>query len=606
MALTPAALRRARLDVAPPRRGKPCGSGFISADFQCRLKTPVGGAAVNVNATPRGGVQVKTKALTPKSLRSQSEAQQRWQRKAAMVAGGVALGAAVALPTAGWFMSGTPQGRRAARGIEALTTGAAAGIRSWSSGPMGVVGMPLAAGMRAGAQGMGVARSARRALEVRRAAPTWAAEAGRLAQQKLARAADLQRQLEQLQAIWAAKGPTTPVQQRQRQAQLTRLQRQIDALLRQAQVRSRAAVRGQQLSQPGNAVQELGYRAARLAYPPRTGLQRRRVRFYGSPRRDAQAGGEGKRCGESFIPRSHECRKGQASPPAGPAVSRAQVLGAAALAGGVVAATYAWSKRDAADLREAMDRRPIADGTKHKPGLIEQLLAERRAGRCGKRSDALPLSAVNSCAESTFAEIYLSKDGQSVFKVPKERDLRAHRREFQLHAAAYEAGVPTPKPLAYQPRTGVIRMERVPGRTGEEIFGENFDASLHPRYGLQLSSAMRTMHRLGIAHGDLHIGNWMETPSGAIKVIDWGQGSRKKHDLIFDLQDQNLSFCLGFSQGPDGFIRRHPALDGFDELVNRTVDSLDSINPGTVRWRKVIDEHYDALDRMFRNSLATM
>ena len=161
----------------------------------------------------------------------------------------------------------------------------------------------------------------------------------------------------------------------------------------------------------------------------------------------------------------------------------ATILGAVALAGVAAAGVYAWRKRDSVDLIAAMEGGPISGGGgRRKPNRIEQMLAKR----CGLRGDALPLSATNPCAESTFAEVYVHPDGASIFKVPKEPALPAARREFAIQTAAFEAGVPTARPLTIHPRKGVIRIERLPGRTLEEIVGyDGFDASHDPRLGLR-------------------------------------------------------------------------------------------------------------------------
>lgn len=293
---------------------------------------------------------------------------------------------------------------------------------------------------------------------------------------------------------------------------------------------------------------------------------------------------------------------GPQRPTTGPGLTPAKVLGAAAIAGGAAAAAYAWSKRDSEDLRAAMQGRPISDGRNRKPGLIENLLAERRRARCAGRGDALVESAPTQCGAGAFAQIFASRDGRSVFKVSEERDLAAAKREFRIHTAAFKAGVPTAEPLAFHPRTGVIRMERISGRTGQDLFGDSFDASRQPDYGLQLSASMRTMHRAGISHNDLHPGNWIATAKG-IRLIDWGLGSRNKFDLLAELQDSALYFSPGVSFTPAGNTRKsHPALNGYAELVKNTLVDLDWIQPRTAAWRRAIDAHYDSLDKMLRQA----
>jgi hypothetical protein len=272
------------------------------------------------------------------------------------------------------------------------------------------------------------------------------------------------------------------------------------------------------------------------------------------------------------------------------------------VAGVTAAGVYAWRKRDSIELMAAMQDRPLADRSKRQPNLVERLLAERRVKRCGGRSDALPLSATNECAaKSAFGEIYLAKDLKTCFKVPMELDLRASKEEFKIHGQAFAAGVPTARPLTIHPKTGVIRMEYLQGRTGDELFGDRFDASHFPSYGLQLSAAMRKMHKQGIAHGDLHLGNWIETKDG-IKLLDWGLGSRKRFDVLSEIEDSPVSLGLGLTSGPKGVISMHSALLGYEQLVNKTLIELDWLKPRTRGWTQAVNDHYDALDAMLRKA----
>lgn len=612
MALTPATLRRARLDGP----GKPCGASYIPKDRQCRKGPRV--------LPPTGA------ALTPGTLaKVPRRGTGEWQRKAAIAAGVTATGLALGLPAAAFIASGNAPGRRASMAVENFSRETARGFMNWGSGPLAPVGVPLGAGFMAGAEGMRVGRMGRRVIESWRAAPGFARGAAGLAARKSQSAAAREFYLAKLQSTWlSGQKPITPTEARRRAAEVLRTQQQINRLQRQARTRARAARRAARIARTGSGFRNSPtfsetWLRTRLQSDPITrtpaalsagllrslqstsrGLNARRPRFYGA-RKDADGQRQGKPCGQSHIAKSKKCHLGASSdnPPAGPGLTPAKVLGTVALAGGVAAAAYAWSKQDSRDFRAAMQGRPISGSKERQPNLVERLLAERRAKRCGRRGDALPLSATNECAVSTFAEIYLSKDGESVFKVQKEPDLKAARREFEIQSAAYALGVPTPRPLAIHPRTGVIRMEHLKGRTGEEIFGERFDASRYPEYGLQLSAAMRKLHRAGISHGDVHIGNWMETRNG-LHLIDWGMGSRKKADLIYELEDSPMGFGLGLGMGSKGMIRRHPALDGYEALLKKTLIELDFLKPRTAAWRKTIDAHYDSLEAMLRKAQA--
>lgn len=586
-------------------KGKPCGASYIPREATCHK-----GAG----------------ALTPASVTQSPRKGNDWRRTAAIAAGITATGLALGLPAASFIQSGNAPGRRASMKVEGFAREASRGLMTWGTGPLAPVGVPLGMGLGAAAEGMRAGRTARRITESWRAAPGFAKGAAGLASRKAKSAEARRSYIEAMKNAWASgQKPITPTEARRRAAQVRKVEQQIAALTRQAATRSRAARRAARVARTGAAfrstptVSEAWLRESlqsdfitrtpasltagllRSLQSTRRGINARRPRFYGDAAEDRRLG---KPCGASHIPKGHECHKGAggaAAPPTGPGLTPATILGAAALAGAAAAGIHAWRKRDTTDLRDAMAGRPISGGgARRKPNRIEQMLAERRGQRCGRRGDALPLSATNPCAESTFAEVYVAKDGASIFKVPKELDLPAAQREFKIQSAAFAAGVPTARPLTIHPRTGVIRMERLPGRTLEEIVGDDgFDASHQPRLGLELSAAMRTMHKAGISHGDLHVGNLMDTPKG-LKLIDWGFGRRAKDGVIDEISDSRMTFGFGLSYTPEGRRAAHPAFSGFAERVRRTTDGLDALKPGSTAWRRLLDEHYDEVDAMFR------
>jgi hypothetical protein len=496
---------------------------------------------------------------------------------------------------------------------------------TWATGPLAPVGVPLGMGAMAGAEGMRGGRVARRVAESLRTAPGFARGASGLAARKAQHAEARRAYLAKLQNAWiSGQKPITVAEARRRANQVRQVEAQIAQLSRQAATRSRAARRAARIARTGAPFRssptatEVWLRESLQSDPmtrvpasltagllrslqnTRRGLNNRRPRLYG----DAEDQRQGKPCGQSHIPKGNECHKGTGVRvnPAGPGLTPAKVLGAAAVAGVTAAGVYAWRKRDSIELMAAMQDRPLADRSKRQPNLVERLLAERRVKRCGGRSDALPLSATNECAaKSAFGEIYLAKDLKTCFKVPMELDLRASKEEFKIHGQAFAAGVPTARPLTIHPKTGVIRMEYLQGRTGDELFGDRFDASHFPSYGLQLSAAMRKMHKQGIAHGDLHLGNWIETKDG-IKLLDWGLGSRKRFDVLSEIEDSPVSLGLGLTSGPKGVISMHSALLGYEQLVNKTLIELDWLKPRTRGWTQAVNDHYDALDAMLRKA----
>lgn len=617
--LEAALLMTHRLDApATARRGKPCGNSYIPRGYQCRSGAPT-------TPGPAGAL-----ALRPAASR-----QVNWRRRVAIGAGLTAGALALGLPAASFVMSGSAPGRRASRSVENLARSTASGLRSWRGGPGSVVATPMEMGLGAAAEGIAAARGARSRVESWRFAPGFASEAARLGGAKARKSSERQRYIEQLQSAWQAQSKlATPRQLKQRAAQVAREQLKSERLARQAAVRMKAARRAARIARGGapfrtsptpleaftrrgllNPSPGLRGRAERSAAATVAaalhqlqrsgrGLGRRRVRFYTDrmPRRDAQEGKRGKACGASYISQKLQCRKRSSEKPQKEGLTKRQLLGAAALAAGVTAGVVLWSKKDAQSLRDAMSRKAISS-RKRKPNLVERLLQERREKRCrkGGRQDATPLGQLCEALQGSFSDLYLSKDGKTAFKVPAEPDMDAAKQEFSVHKAAYLSGVPTAEPLALSPK-GVIKMEFLRGKTGEQLFPNGFDASRHPRLGLELSQIMRKMHLAGIAHNDLHYGNWMQTESG-VKLIDWGQGAvGKKENVLFDIEDSHLAFGFGLATGKDGFVRQHPAVGDYDALVARTMKSLESARVGASDWRSAIKSHYDSLDQMLKKA----
>ena len=224
----------ARLDAAiattRERRGKPCGASHIPSNRTCH-KGSGALTPLTVAAAPRKGT---------------------WRRRAGKVAGVTAVGLAVGLPTASFLASGSPAGRRASIAAERLTRNMATGFGAWGGGPLAPVGMPLAMGLQAGAEGMRVGRTARRIGESWAAAPGFARGTAGLAERKGASAEARASYLEQLQKAWLTSNkPTTPAESRRRTKEVRKVEQQIAKLGRQEATRQRAATRAARIGRTG-------------------------------------------------------------------------------------------------------------------------------------------------------------------------------------------------------------------------------------------------------------------------------------------------------------------------------------------------------------------
>ena len=104
--------------------------------------------------------------------------------------------------------------------------------------------------------------------------------------------------------------------------------------------------------------------------------------------------------------------------------------------------------------------------------------------------------------------------------------------EFRLLAAAVEAGLPVPRPLAAEVRreggfyTGALLMERIPaaetlsGRLARLRDWRDFD------WGA-LGCLLGRVHALGFRHADLNAHNLLIDGGESLWLIDWDRGARR-------------------------------------------------------------------------------
>lgn len=283
-----------------------------------------------------------------------------------------------------------------------------------------------------------------------------------------------------------------------------------------------------------------------------------------SPRRDASPE-RGKPCGASHIPRSHKCSKGTGLlTPKSISTTAKIALGIGAIAGGI-AITRKWSPADERDFQAAVQggkkwdvyERKLRDDA-HDPEVAE-LAASRerkRLERCGRtdegktlagRSDAFtPCSRLIS-ERSAFGALYIHPNQKSVFKVPvgsdavsKQNAIQASANEYKHLELAYSNNVSVPRPIAYNAKSGVIKMSYVQDAISLREFNKRASITARGQVTNNFLREMQRLHTSGIAHRDLHPGNVLVTPSNGVVLIDFGLASSIKHgDRAWAMDDIN-------------------------------------------------------------------
>jgi TolB-like protein/tRNA A-37 threonylcarbamoyl transferase component Bud32/Flp pilus assembly protein TadD len=80
-----------------------------------------------------------------------------------------------------------------------------------------------------------------------------------------------------------------------------------------------------------------------------------------------------------------------------------------------------------------------------------------------------------------------------------------------------------------------LAMEHIEGHTlSQEMTSLGMSADVVTRYGLQLADALAHAHERGIVHRDLKSGNVIVTPSGRLKVLDFGLSKRLEQKVSED------------------------------------------------------------------------
>jgi hypothetical protein len=270
----------------------------------------------------------------------------------------------------------------------------------------------------------------------------------------------------------------------------------------------------------------------------------------------------GKPCGKSHIARNLKCHNESGTTKALRTAAKVALV-AGAVAGGVAIAKQ-WTKADDDALEEAVRANRLApefvkkyeDAAKDPE--VAELRAQREADRikrCGRQDSGKPEAgrsdAYKDCdrqigSASAYAKVFVRGDAGTVLKVPnpsagmtKYEVMSAAANEFKHLELVHGAGIDVPRPIRYNPRTGVIEMDYLEGAVSLNDFHKNSTLAPSRRLGIamDLADSAQSMHRLGIGHYDLHGNNVMVTPEGTPFMLDFGLARSLKHHDMFEAGD---------------------------------------------------------------------
>jgi len=360
----------------------------------------------------------------------------------------------------------------------------------------------------------------------------------------------------------------------------------------------------------------------------------------GLVRIDAPEGGQGKPCGESFIPKNNKCSKKTGSS----TNSNLQTVATVALAAGVLAGgTYLFKKKYFS--KEEWDNHPanklnnpklteaeaqrivdeaIAGGQKW--DAQEKINARRSAAECGgglgkiqapaKFDAAIPTPRCQA-GEGAFGTYFVHPSEQygiKLFRNGNEDDVAS---EFRRLDKADYAGVNVPSPLRMQAirdadgevRAQTLVLTHMKGyKTIDSEHGNAYGTAADAPLIVQRNIArqFRLLHTAGLAHGDIHSGNLMVNPrSRKVALIDFGyatelhdprQSPHYRNGVQNLLSDMNrLPEFLGFSSRGTDFISRYK---GVLSNVEKQAKELSSYGgrDNEERFQIAVKRYHDALE----------
>lgn len=111
------------------------------------------------------------------------------------------------------------------------------------------------------------------------------------------------------------------------------------------------------------------------------------------------------------------------------------------------------------------------------------------------------------------------------------------RKEAKVIAYALKNGIPAPSLLAVFTSIGLIVMEYVEGVTLKDYASRNPEGAVE--YSRVAGFILGRLHTIGVAHGDPTTSNYIVTPNGNLKLIDYGLS-----EFTEDIEDRAVDVHL--------------------------------------------------------------
>lgn len=337
---------------------------------------------------------------------------------------------------------------------------------------------------------------------------------------------------------------------------------------------------------------------------------------------DSPEAGRGKPCGASHIARNLKCHAGaaQLSPEAVRSVATGAALAGAA-AGAVALGVAASRRRGWADQRMEAEYRaaraagpdPAAAAQQRANARDPQALALRQERRSIMRQvcGGIRVDAYRDCTHrigeaSAYGTVYLNKKTNTAFKA--QANLRRHINERQHLELANQQGVASPKLYDYNDNKKVIAMEFLTDSIAIRDWKKINTTNLRQRQDVAttLVNEAHKLHRVGIAHGDLHHGNvYINNTTERITFIDFGLSESirlsKRRELVTNLVRTDLDRVVLHAMSLTLHKKQHAQLHMW--LYNRHLPFFGRLVSGNITdldYVVSIDSFYTDLQKALR------
>jgi tRNA A-37 threonylcarbamoyl transferase component Bud32 len=229
-------------------------------------------------------------------------------------------------------------------------------------------------------------------------------------------------------------------------------------------------------------------------------------------RGDRADAAEGKPCGNSHIPKAHNCSKtagGAATakkPEEGKRTKRLALAAAAGAAAALAITAPAWTPAATKIWRQATAYNP-----------------------------AKPPEGAKLFAQGNNGQVWISKDEKSLIKIPKHRKAALNTAdEVATQVTLRSKGVNTPEIYHFDKRKSVVHMEFLKDHSPLAAALKSDNRSMRRGYAKAFTEQLELTHKAGFSHGDLNFNNAM-IKDGKLALIDWGFASNVEKKGVGDL-----------------------------------------------------------------------